>query len=283
MSPLLHESNLARVPLFGRWLRRQLVNRVNETRDAATGKDPDVSVVIRAKNSAAQLEDLLADIRRQEYGGDIEIIVVDTESTDETVAVAKRFGATIVRLKQADFSYPKALNLGFSAATKPWIFSIVDHSALSNRYVLKAATRWDPVPEMAAAWAFGLPNANATFWEQYGYLLKVGRQLAEPAHRARVNELGAGLLAANDVLVRRSAWKAAGGFDESYGAGGEDSAFGRVLIRKGYHLIYDPGISVYHTHGLGLIANVRQILYWRRLAKPLDFNLDELKKYRSDL
>jgi len=283
MGILLHSKNIDRIPLFGRSMKRRLLQRVNETRTAVkTLADPDVSIVIRSKNNAKQLEGLLTDIIQQDYSGEIELIVVDAESTDGTPNIAKKFGAKVIPISQAEFSYPKALNFGFKAATKPWAFSVVDHSALSNRYVLKTASRWNANPNVAAAWSYPLPNATATIWERLGYLFWVWRTL-ESVHEARKRETGMGFLGANDLLIRRSVWQEVGGFDEHFAAGGEDCALGRMILDTGYQVMYDPSLAVYHSHDLGVVGSLRQLRYWRHLDQPLAFDVAQLRRFRPDL
>jgi rhamnosyltransferase len=283
MDVLLHSENIIRIPLLGSLAVSKLVKRIDETRSAAKDHaDPGVSIVIRSKDNARQLEGLLEDIRLQDYHGAVEIIVVDTESRDETVKIAHKFGTKLLSISQAEFNYPKALNLGFKAATKPWVFSCVDHSAFSSRYVLKTISRWDSDPRIAGIWSFTLPNANATIWERIGYMFWVWRGL-DLAHETRKSEKGMGFLGANDMAVRRNVWQKVGGFDEHYAAGAEDLALGRAIIQAGYKIVYDPSLAVHHTHGLGLRASWRQFRYWRRVMKPQPFNVSELRRYRSDL
>ena len=56
-----------------------------------------LSVVVPAYNEAAFLPATLASLARQDYPGGYEVIVVDNASTDDTAAVAARYGARVVR------------------------------------------------------------------------------------------------------------------------------------------------------------------------------------------
>ena len=57
---------------------------------------PRFSVVIPAYNEAAYLGECLRSVRAQDFPGHVEIIVVDNNSTDDTVAVAREFGITVL-------------------------------------------------------------------------------------------------------------------------------------------------------------------------------------------
>lgn len=54
-----------------------------------------VSVIVTTRNSAARLEPLLRSIREQTYP-DLELIVVDNRSIDETVAIAERYANRVI-------------------------------------------------------------------------------------------------------------------------------------------------------------------------------------------
>jgi glycosyltransferase involved in cell wall biosynthesis len=72
------------------------------------------SVIIRTFNEERHIGRLIDGINRQEYDNhiEIEIIVVDSGSTDATVSIARHMGAKIITLPKEKFSFGKALNLG---------------------------------------------------------------------------------------------------------------------------------------------------------------------------
>jgi rhamnosyltransferase len=77
---------------------------------------PKVSIVIRAYNEAAHIEKLLVGIRAQRLAPH-EIVLVDSGSTDDTVAIAERHDVRIVRISKHDFTFGRALNYGCAAAS----------------------------------------------------------------------------------------------------------------------------------------------------------------------
>jgi glycosyltransferase involved in cell wall biosynthesis len=60
------------------------------------GGRPRMSVVIPAVNEAAEIGRCLSSLNAQDYGRSYEVIVVDNNSTDDTAAIARRHGATVV-------------------------------------------------------------------------------------------------------------------------------------------------------------------------------------------
>ena len=79
--------------------------------------DVKVSVIIRTLNEQKFLTECLGAVLNQEYGRKPEIIIVDSGSSDNTLEIAMKFGAKILHINIEDFTYGRALNMGFSEAT----------------------------------------------------------------------------------------------------------------------------------------------------------------------
>jgi cellulose synthase/poly-beta-1,6-N-acetylglucosamine synthase-like glycosyltransferase/peptidoglycan/xylan/chitin deacetylase (PgdA/CDA1 family) len=78
---------------------------------------PDVSVVIPAYNEAAGIGATVESMVTSEYGGRLEIIVVDDGSTDDTATVAASLGLPYVHVvRQPNLGKPGALNRGIAEA-----------------------------------------------------------------------------------------------------------------------------------------------------------------------
>lgn len=76
---------------------------------------PQVSVVIPAHNEAAVIGRLLTALQSGFAPGQLEVVVACNACTDDTAAIARRHGATVVEVEQA--SKIAALNAGDAAAT----------------------------------------------------------------------------------------------------------------------------------------------------------------------
>ena len=68
-----------------------------------TNHDKPVSVIIRTFNESKYIEDLLIALKSQTLKN-VEIILVDSESTDETVHIAEKYCDRIVNIKKSDFT-----------------------------------------------------------------------------------------------------------------------------------------------------------------------------------
>ncbi|MBC8035195.1 MAG: glycosyltransferase, partial [Chitinophagaceae bacterium] len=76
------------------------------------------SIIIRSHNEERHIGRLLDGIERQELleGLSLEVIVVDSGSTDSTVSIARHMGAKVLSIAKEEFSFGRALNIGCSQA-----------------------------------------------------------------------------------------------------------------------------------------------------------------------
>ena len=87
-------------------------------------KNPLVSIIIRTKNEEKWISACLKSVFRQQYKN-IEVIIVDNESTDRTVAKAQEFPIKLVTIK--DFFPGKAINDGIRASSGEYIVCLSGH------------------------------------------------------------------------------------------------------------------------------------------------------------
>ncbi len=81
-----------------------------------SSKEPLVSIIIPSYNQGRFIEDTILSILNQTYKN-IEIIVCDGKSTDETIKVLKKYDKKIFWLSEKDSGQPNAINKGFSLSS----------------------------------------------------------------------------------------------------------------------------------------------------------------------
>ncbi len=78
------------------------------------------SIVIRAFNEEKHLGRLLEGISHQSMK-DVEVLVVDSGSTDATTSIASTFGARIIPVDPKEFTFGRSLNMGIEQASRELI------------------------------------------------------------------------------------------------------------------------------------------------------------------
>ena len=94
-----------------------------------------VSVIIPVKNGAETLQKCLESIISQTVQA-IEIIILDSESTDSSVSIAMSYGAKVITIKSDEFSHGGTRNKGALLAKGDLIYFTVQDAALSGNSML---------------------------------------------------------------------------------------------------------------------------------------------------
>lgn len=283
MSSLLwHRELIESVPFVSNDLCGQLEQRAAETLFDDPRNDPSLTVVIRTCNEVKTLSTLLGDIGDQQYDREIELIVVDNESTDGTIELAKDYDAKVVSIPKDGFTYAKSLNAGMEAASHGIVALLVGHVSMPHPLTLHAGARHFASNNSCAA-TFGttLPGPNASLTERL-VAVDAYNRIKQPA--TLIHEIGLGVLAATGCMVSKRVWQELGKFDLRYQSGGEDTALAKKMLAEGYDIIFEPAQTVHHSHGLGPVGYLGQLMSWQRtLAGPQPLSGRHLESSRRQL
>jgi O-antigen biosynthesis protein len=115
--------------------------------------DVSVSVVIPTLNAGAEFEWLLRKLRAQRGLRELQIVVVDSGSRDDTIALARAAGAKVVTITPAEFTHSHSRNVGADAADGDYLLFMVQDAFPIGEYWLHGMLRFlrDPAHEKLAA------------------------------------------------------------------------------------------------------------------------------------
>jgi rhamnosyltransferase len=195
---------------------------------------PDVSVVVRAKDEADSIGRTLDLLRAQTIAARMQIVVVDSGSTDGTLEIVRARDVQLIEIPAGSFTFGGALNTGTAAAAAPVVVALSAH----------AFPRSDDWLERMVA-AFADERVAAACGEPFDFdgapLTAARIQDVELARRNRFwgysNAAGA---------YRRELWERHP-FREDL-PGSEDKEFAWHWQRDGYVVMIDPQLCVDHDH-----------------------------------
>ncbi len=161
-------------------------------------------------------------------------MVVDSGSTDCTLAAVADHVDVVVRLPRDGFSYGRALNAGFAAAGADIVMPLSSHCWLADERHVEHALDWHARPGVAAT-----TGAEHDPW---------GRRITRSYTQRSWPENGTPWwgFSNHSCSVRRSVWEEIP-FDESLPAC-EDKDWADRALRRGHRIVYDPRLAVSSTH-----------------------------------
>jgi glycosyltransferase involved in cell wall biosynthesis len=196
-----------------------------------------VSIIIRAYNEEAHIARLLLGINAQTQQP-YEVIVVDSGSTDDTIVIAKRFGAKVVHISKDEFTFGRALNRGCAEASG-------DIFVFPSAHVFPVFDTW-------------LETLIAPFRDER-VILAYGRQIPGDRNKFSERQIFAHWFPAHSVCpqktyfcnnancaIRASAWRNLP-YDETL-TGLEDLAWAKIAQARGGWIAYVADAEIVHVH-----------------------------------
>lgn len=202
------------------------------------GEAVTVSIVIRTYNEAANLARLLEGIAQQQASFRFETVLVDSGSTDDTVAIALRHGARVVHILPDEFSFGYSLNRGIEAAQGEFCVLVSGHCYPVDPHWLHHLIT--PFVDPTVAVVYGKQRgADTTRYSEHQIFQQwfpdeaPGKQSLAFCNNA-------------NCAIRRALWLERR-YDESI-TGLEDLEWAGCMTRRGFSVYYAPDAGVIHLH-----------------------------------
>jgi rhamnosyltransferase len=205
--------------------------------DISVNQHPYCSVVIRAFNESKHIGRLLKGIEQQTIK-DVEVILVDSGSTDNTVEIAVSYGVRIVHIQPDEFTFGRSLNRGVEAATSEFVVIVSAHCFPVYPDWLEQLLK--PFDDPGIAISYGKQRGGKTnsysedqFFRKYFPDNSQPRQGHAYSHNA-------------NAAIRKSVWEQHP-YDENL-TGLEDLAWSSWAFQQGHRIAYIAEAEVVHLH-----------------------------------
>lgn len=206
---------------------------------------PEISIVIPVKDRAGELQRCLTSISLLNYPQEkLQIIVVDDGSSDDSPLVARQFGAVVVPSGGTGRGPAAARNVGAAMASGE-ILAFIDSDCSASQEWLNELLPAFTNPAMAAVGGQVDGMCSASAIDRYESIMS---SLSLGSHeRSGSGGNDTFYLPSCNLLVRRSAFRSAGGFKDSMHVG-EDVDLTWRLRDNGWTITYLPAGNVLHEH-----------------------------------
>jgi len=212
-----------------------------------------VSVVIPTLNGANDLVKLLPSLYSQQGFKKIEIIIVDSGSTDDTLSLAKAYGANVLSIAPKEFSHSHARNIGADSATQEYLFFTVQDALLPSSTSLVQMLRFMERENLSAVSCKELPRMDADLyarvenWYHYKEILKLrdaDKVLSKPTTNNPQSLRESAQLSNVACLMPKNIFKQY----RFRGEYAEDLDLGLRLINDGAKVGIMNSVNVIHSH-----------------------------------
>lgn len=210
---------------------------------------PVLSVVVIGRNEGDRLRRCLQSVLAMTNpGGTVELIYVDSASTDSSCETARSLGARVVEVKPLRPTAALGRNAGWRVATATIVLFLDGDTILNPDFVVRSLGEFSD-PEIAAVW--GHRREIHPEKSIYNRLLDL-----DWIYKPGLTEFCGG-----DVLFRRAALEEVNGYDENLIAG-EEPEMCRRLRGRGYKILHVDRPMTGHD-----LAMTRFAQYWKRATR----------------
>jgi len=218
---------------------------------------PKVSIIIATLNNEKTIGECLKSIFELNYPKELlEVIVVDGDSNDATVKIAKNYSAKII-IKQANA--PSAYNYAMNYVEGEILGTIDADAKVEKEWLNKLIVHLKD-PKVAGV------SGTIETWNNESMLPRcIGYDLKYRYNRIK-NE--ANRVATMNLLLKKNIVQEVGGFDENL-ATQYDTDLGVRITSKGYKIILEPQAKCYHFNRPTFEEYFKQQLQYGKNASKL--------------
>jgi len=204
-------------------------------------KKPVCSIIIRAYNEEEHIGRLLVGITAQTVK-DVQLILVDSGSSDRTVEIARQYAVEVVSIRPDEFTFGRSLNMGIAQAR-------ADIVVLASAHVFPVYPDWlaamlEPFSDKKVGLVYGKQRGGDR--SQFSEHQIFHQWYPDHSVRSQATPFCNNANAA----IRLSLWWEHP-YDEAL-TGLEDLAWGKWLQEKGYSISYVAEAEVIHVHNESL-------------------------------
>lgn len=232
--------------------------------DAKAGEHATLGVVVIGRNEAKRLGACLASVRAiRGVPGSVATIYVDSDSSDGSPRLAAEAGVRVIELETAKPTAALGRNAGWRALASELVLFLDGDTVLDPDFPRLAIEALGRDPQIVAVWG----HRREIHADRSIYNRVLDLDWVYPA--GFTDSCG------GDVLMRRSALEAVGGYDAELIAGEEPELCRRLRARGGKILHVDAPMT---GHDLAL-GSFKQ--YWRRAVRTGYAYAEVSRRYRN--
>jgi rhamnosyltransferase len=217
-----------------------------------------ISVVIPTYNAGQRFAKLLDGLQNQTLKP-AQIIVVDSESTDETLELAHSRNCKVIKINRADFDHGTTRNLAISEVSSEFAVILTqDAIPVDEHMIAELIKAMQADSNIAICYGRQLPRIDAAPLECFT------REFNYPAEsmlktRNDIESLGLKTFFCSNSCsaIRCSTFKKLGGFKDNVIVN-EDMLFAAKAIHQGYSVYYSAAAKVSHSHPYTLLQTFKR-------------------------
>lgn len=239
-----------------------------------------ISVVIRTYNEEKHIREVLESLKNQSYKN-YEIIIVDSESTDNTLNIAKEYEVRVVPILKKDFDYSYSSNIGVNQAKGDIICFLSGHSVPVYEDYLEETNRVFQNSKIGGCYGEVIALEDGSIYEKIYNKLGILKNKFFKRENNVVLESNfhKGMLSCSNASIRKYILLKHPFASKLGKNGGEDLEVAYRILEDGMLIAKNPHLLVKHSHGNNLKNFIKEIKNWKKIyGEVLEYINDKKEK-----
>lgn len=217
-----------------------------------------ISVVIPVKNGGRGLRRCLGAVVSQEIDDVVEIVVVDSGSTDGSVDVARDHGAQVIEIPPERFTHGGSRNLGaLKSRGETLVFLSQDAYPASDTWLHALCAPLGSDLGLAGVYGRQLPHPGSTPPEEYFLSFLYGAEPRVQSVRSDADlSMRTTLFSNVNAALLRRVWEEFPFAEDIIMS--EDQDWCARVLRAGWSVRYEPAAAVWHSHRYTFASAMRR-------------------------
>ncbi len=211
-----------------------------------------ITIIIPTYNAGQEFESLLGSLQNQTIKP-TQILIIDSESTNETNWTAKRQNCKVIKVNRTNFDHGTTRNLGVAKTDSEFVVFLTQDVVPADEHMIAEIIKpMQTDPNIAICYGRQLPKPDARPLERFAREFNYPSQaMVKTKDDINVSGLKTFFCSNCCSAIRRSIFNKLGGFKNNVIVN-EDMLFAAKAILAGYAVYYAPDAKVYHSHSYTL-------------------------------
>ncbi|MEE4243250.1 MAG: glycosyltransferase family 2 protein [Desulfopila sp.] len=218
-----------------------------------------ISLIIPTLNGGELFRRVLEKISQQRLQEEFELLVFDSSSTDNTVAVARSYGAEVVSVLKKDFDHGGTRSMAAAKASGDILIFMTQDAVPTGPDVLAALiTPFKIDRSVVVTYGRQLPAEKATIAAAHLRLYNYPDVSSKRSIKDKEKYGLKTVFISNSFAAYRKAELAECGYFQNGLIFGEDTCAVGRLLRHGYCISYVAEATIYHSHNYSFVEEFKR-------------------------
>lgn len=206
-----------------------------------------VSILILTKNEVENVDRCIGTVFEQQTNLRVEVIVVDSGSTDGTLEKLERYPVQLVRIRPSEFHHSRTRNFIAERASGDVLVYLAGDAWPTSPMWLSNLLSCFADPSIGAAYGRHLPKPGCSIERSIALAEFYGSErIVKNPNKRHGEGFRFYFFSTVNCAMRRTVWEQFR-FPEEQRVF-EDLGIARKILLGGWSIVYEPGAAVYHSH-----------------------------------